>query len=91
MEALNNIIKHSQATVIDVNLNYTKESLLLEMSDNGIGINWQKLEEKRSSKMPAGLNNMKKRARMINGTCDVKSNTSGTKVFVTIPLQTNEH
>jgi signal transduction histidine kinase len=89
-EALNNIIKHAKASEIYVNLNYTPDQLLLAIADNGSGIKWRELEEKKSTKMPAGLNNMKKRAKMINGSCDIKSSETGTKVLITIPLQTNE-
>jgi two-component system, NarL family, sensor kinase len=89
-EALNNIIKHSKATEIKITLIYTQAYLTLKIQDNGIGINWQELEKIKSSKMSAGLNNMKKRAKMINGTFDIKSTNQGTKISVTIPFQINE-
>jgi two-component system, NarL family, sensor kinase len=89
-EALNNILKHSKATDIDISLTYTKAYLMLEIKDNGIGINWEEIEKVRSAKMIAGLNNMKKRAKMINGSCEITSSQNGTIVLVTIPLQTND-
>lgn len=89
-EALNNIIKHSKATEIKIMLNYERDYLLLEIQDNGIGIDWLTLEKTISAQMSAGLNNMKKRAKMINGSCEIKSDNTGTTVLVTIPLQTNE-
>jgi two-component system, NarL family, sensor kinase len=89
-EALNNIIKHSKATHIHVTLSYFENSLMVEIRDNGVGINWSSLEKTKSGQMPAGLNNMKKRAKMINGSCEIKSDHTGTTVVVTIPLQINE-
>lgn len=89
-EALNNIIKHSKATIINIILNYTQKDLIVEIQDNGVGINWLALEKNKSIEMTSGLNNMKKRAKMINGSCEIKSNQTGTTVLVTIPLQTNE-
>lgn len=86
-EALNNIIKHSKATQISVSLEYTPIHLKLKIEDNGIGINWEELEKIKSSKMSAGLNNMKKRAKMINGTFDIKNINHGTKILVTIPFE----
>jgi two-component system, NarL family, sensor kinase len=89
-EALNNILKHSKATEIHISLTYTQAYLTLQIKDNGIGINWEEIEKVKSSKMSAGLNNMKKRAKMINGFCEIKSKQTGTTVLVTIPLQANE-
>jgi signal transduction histidine kinase len=62
----------------------------LKIQDNGIGINWSQVEKTISTQMSAGLNNMKKRAKMINGSCEISSDNAGTIVLVTIPLQTNE-
>lgn len=89
-EALNNIIKHSKATAIDIVLNYFETDLNVKIQDNGIGINSTVNDKMKFKEMSAGLNNMKKRAKMINGSCDIKSNQTGTTVLVTIPLQTNE-
>ena len=36
-EILNNIIKHAQATKIFIGLDYTDQTLLLEVTDNGVG------------------------------------------------------
>ena len=89
-EALNNIIKHSKATRINIILTYTETDLIVAVQDNGVGISWSEYEKNKPFKMSAGLNNMKKRAKMINGSFEIKSNETGTTVLVTIPLQTNE-
>lgn len=89
-EALSNIIKHSKATKIDISLSYSFQYLILKIQDNGIGIDSAELEKKTTNRMSAGLNNMQKRAKMINGSCEIKSENTGTTVLVTIPLQTND-
>jgi signal transduction histidine kinase len=89
-EALNNIIKHSKASCICVKLNYTNNSVELTLMDNGVGINWGFIERERSKKIMAGLSNMQKRAKMLNGACEITSNKFGTKVCVTVPLEKNE-
>ncbi len=37
-EAMTNILKHSQATGVNVNLGYIQKSVILSISDNGIGM-----------------------------------------------------
>lgn len=85
-EALNNIIKHSNATAISFHLNYTATHLKLSIRDNGKGINWAELEKTKSKKIMAGLNNMKARAKIVNGTCTIYSDHSGTIITVIVPI-----
>lgn len=89
-EALNNIIKHSKASQISVKLNYTEDFVELTLLDNGIGINWSYVEKERGKKIMAGLNNMQKRAKMLNGKCEITSDDWGTKVCVIVPLEKDE-
>lgn len=67
-ESLNNILKHAKATKISVSIT---ESPVFEMtiSDNGGGFNTDKIPEHKS----IGLDNMYKRARMINYTLKIES------------------
>jgi len=89
-EAFNNIIKHSKANMIDLRLSYTPSSLQLSINDNGIGINWKELEEKKSFRAMSGLNNMKERARKINGNLTIQSEPNkGTSIHIKIPF--DEH
>ena len=85
-EALNNIIKHSNASEIQFKLHYTETYLRLSIHDNGIGINWAQLEKTKSKRIMAGLNNMKARIKIVNGTCIIHSDDSGTTVIVTAPI-----
>lgn len=55
-EALNNILKHSKATEVDINLVRNETELSLYIQDNGVGIDLEKLRQ-----FGNGLRNMKKR------------------------------
>ncbi|HEX6845825.1 MAG TPA: two-component regulator propeller domain-containing protein [Chitinophagaceae bacterium] len=66
-EALNNAVKYSQCTQIDLILNLKNRFLKLELADNGKGFNIEEI------KRGNGLNNLEKRAKEINGQIDIKS------------------
>ncbi len=78
-EALTNVIKHSNAKNVKVDLQVLEHGLLLILRDNGSG--WQ---SPRSSS-GRGLSHMKRRAEEIGGNLFVL-NGQGTQVRVEIPL-----
>ncbi len=80
-EAINNIIKHAQATVIDIHLHYNNILLTMQINDNGKGFNVEQI-------VPGtGIQNIKKRAALLKGTCTISSTeNSGTKIKIEIPL-----
>ncbi len=55
-EALNNILKHSKATLVTISLERVPDGLTLYIQDNGVGIDLDKLRQ-----FGNGLKNMKKR------------------------------
>ncbi len=66
-EFFSNSVKYSEATTIDVTLEYTPEALIITATDNGIGF------EVSSAEKGSGLINMKSRAELINGTFNINS------------------
>jgi len=81
-EALNNIIKHSGASSIDLHLDYKNDSLILSVNDNGRGF-----DPLNNKKMCTGLTNIKKRTSMLNGICSIESEiNSGTTIKIQIPI-----
>lgn len=79
-EALNNIIKHAAAFVIDINLHYTNNLLTVQIHDNGRGFN---IAETRHG---TGLQNIKKRATLLKGNITISSSAGeGTKIKIEIP------
>ena len=78
-EALNNVLKHSQSSVVKINIT-VQETLIIEIRDDGVGINLEKLR-----KFGNGLNNMKKRMNSINGEFNIE-NRQGTITTFYLPL-----
>ena len=73
-EALNNVLKHSQASEVVITVTVT-DRLMIEIADNGVGIDMDKIR-----KFGNGLHNMKKRIDSISGTFRIE-NHQGTKTF----------
>ena len=67
-EALENIIRHSQATHITLTINHTADALSLEIIDNGVGFDPQKIPSE-----TYGLRGLKERASLIGGECQIIS------------------
>lgn len=81
-EALTNIVKHSQATQVDVSLLENGQQLLFEITDNGIGFNPDNVEEG----LHVGLQSMQARIQRIGGTLSIVSISGHTTIRVVITL-----
>lgn len=81
-EALTNVIRHANATRVEVRLKEETGHLVLEIEDNGEGFSENNLHDEHS----LGLLGMKERAYSFGGTLDITSTIgSGTKVVVSVP------
>ena len=81
-EALANAAKHSQARRVDIRLWTTRERVLLEVADNGLGFDLRKM----SITLGHGLSNMHIRARKIGGDVEITSGPGeGTTVLAWVP------
>jgi two-component system, NarL family, sensor kinase len=84
-EVMNNIVKHAEASVIDINLHYTDALLTMEIKDNGKGFYTDR------NQPGTGLQNIKKRAAILNGNLIINSTINiGTQIKVQIPLHEND-
>jgi signal transduction histidine kinase len=72
-EIFNNILKHSQATIVYVDLILKKPGIFLLIKDNGVGFNITVCKEK----MGNGLNNIHQRVNLLNGSFTVASHPGG--------------
>lgn len=86
-EAINNVYKHAQATTISIKLFFDKNSMDIEIEDDGIGFNYEdiikKVEEGGSN---YGLEIMRERIEVLNGKLEIKKGTSsGSLMKVVIP------
>jgi len=78
-EALNNVLKHSQSSVVRINVAIS-ERLVIEIQDDGVGIDMDRLR-----KFGNGLNNMKKRMASIDGEFNIE-NWKGTRTTFFLQL-----
>ena len=84
IEALTNISRHAQATMVNVSLTCRNNSLILEISDNGCGIS----SEACNSPTAYGLLGMQERARLCQGELVFNGIPgSGTTVCLSIPIE----
>jgi ligand-binding sensor domain-containing protein/signal transduction histidine kinase len=81
-EAVNNVVKHAQASEAWIRLRLSPEHFILEIEDNGRGIGNQAAPQNRN-----GLRNMKKRMADIHGEFSIASGANGgTIVRLTVPI-----
>ena len=84
-EALTNVVRHSHATRVTVDLRYHPSELMLTIVDNGIG--FQLTEVTLRSKGHFGLQGMRERAEQIAGALNIESSPQGgTKIMLRVPL-----
>jgi signal transduction histidine kinase len=87
-EALNNAIKHSEATLIEIKMIYqNKTGLQLIIQDNGKGFNREAVE--RDPEKGSGLRNMQNRMKLIGGSLFIDGK-KGTKIKITLPIIVHE-
>jgi len=80
-EALNNILKHAEASAVSISLQVENDSMLLSICDNGIGFNTAQQTHRN------GISNMMERAKRWKGSLQVKSaNSEGTVILVKLPF-----
>ena len=80
-EAVSNIIKYADAIAAKVTLTENKDTINLEIVDNGKGFN---VEETLDQKDAFGLHNIIERSKAIGGNASIISNEKGTKIVVLI-------
>jgi PAS domain S-box-containing protein len=82
-EALTNILRHAQATQVDVAVKHEAGELVLTIKDNGRGIS----DEEKTSPQSLGLLGMRERVSLIGGQIDITgAKGEGTVATVRVPL-----
>ncbi len=81
-EALNNVVRHSGATLADLRLDRKMDDVYFSISDNGKGFH----PGQTNTPSGHGMNNMHERVNLLNGTIDIKSAADkGTLIMIKIP------
>jgi signal transduction histidine kinase len=82
-EALNNAVKHSDATRLLLHLRVEDNQVMVSVEDNGRGFAWEQLKPERN-----GLNNMNERLRDLGGKFHLVSKPgTGCRVEFIVPLR----
>jgi len=86
-ETLTNVVRHAEATQVNIYLRQEDEKLILEVQDNGRGVTGRELSGTRS----LGLLGMRERATMLDGEVNILGRQGkGTTVGLRIPVQRPE-
>jgi len=82
-ECVNNVIKHAEATLLDIAIIQDTDGISVSIEDNGKGFNIKN----KSAVDGIGLNNIRSRVNFLKGTVDFDSATGkGTLVAIHIPV-----
>ena len=83
-EALTNVMHHAQATRCTVSIRVTPDHLILDITDNGVGLSANR-------EGGVGLRSMRERAEELGGSCTIEAlPAGGTCVAATLPLYLEE-
>jgi two-component system, NarL family, sensor kinase len=88
-ESLNNVIKHAKAKKLEISIEFSKETITITITDDGIGFEIERSTMEGPPRNGAGLKNMRKRASIIGAELKIDSSVSmGTNIVLKIPAKT---
>jgi signal transduction histidine kinase len=91
-EAINNARKHAQAKVINVSVERHGRELAIEIADDGVGFDMEKVNSGYNRRGSLGMVNMRERAALLDGNLHIDSKPGkGTKITIIAPLYTIQH
>jgi signal transduction histidine kinase len=79
-ESLHNIIKHADATHVDIDIEIKMNTLCISIKDNGKGFN-----QSEANQFSNGLKNMRERVEVLQGQFIIK-NFKGTLITICLPI-----
>lgn len=87
-EGCSNAIKHSNASKVDIRMEYKEQELLLSIIDDGQGFDISMIPEKsRNDNSGFGLSMMRERIYLLSGKIELKSAPGrGFAIYITIPI-----
>ncbi len=85
-ECLTNVHRHSDSKTASIRMARESSQITLDIRDEGKGISPERLAEIRSGRSGVGIRGMQERLRQFEGTMNIESGSSGTRIFVTIPI-----
>jgi PAS domain S-box-containing protein len=91
-EALTNVHKHSGSSVVNILFALDPDHARLEIQDNGSGMSRPTLQHllEGVAETGIGIAGMRERARELGGTLEIDSNSTGTRLRLTLPRSNPE-
>ncbi len=90
-ESLTNVVRHAQASSVDLKLIRQPEQVRLIVRDDGCGFTPPSLSDAALPHTGLGLAGMQERARLLGGRLEIESHpTQGTVIQATIPLKPHQ-
>ncbi|SFL88858.1 two-component system, NarL family, sensor histidine kinase DegS [Paenibacillus sp. 1_12] len=87
-EAFSNVLKHSQASHVTLELTYQQQMVKVTVKDNGIGFMVEQVDKKIDKGSHYGLMGMRERVELLEGRMEVESDIgAGAKVSMLIPIK----
>jgi signal transduction histidine kinase len=88
-ESLNNIIKHANATHVNIYVRFEEKQVRINVRDNGIGFDLDSVKHRLTNRPSLGLAGMEERAALLGGSVSVQSRPGyGTEVEAVVPYHT---
>ena len=85
-ECLTNIHRHSESKTASIRIARESNQITLDIRDQGKGMSPARLAEIQSGRSGVGIGGMRERLRQFEGIMKIESDSSGTRIFATIPL-----
>ena len=85
-ECLTNIHRHSESETASIRIACESNQIALDIRDQGKGMSPARLAAIQSGRSGVGIGGMRERLRQFEGTMNIESDGSGTRIFATIPL-----
>jgi PAS domain S-box-containing protein len=87
-EALSNIVKHAQATRIEITIKKHERQVAFRVHDNGRGLDRDHILSRNTSSRGLGLTAIAERVRMLGGTLEISSHEGkGTSITFVVPVR----
>ncbi|SEC33931.1 sensor histidine kinase [Paenibacillus sp. GP183] len=91
-EAFSNVVKHSNASFVSLELTLENEHVKIYIVDNGIGFDVEKTQQIITKGNNFGLLGMRERVELLEGNMEIVSEkNSGAKITMVIPIGSPDH
>ena len=85
-ECLTNIHRHSGSKTASIQIVRGTTNITVDVRDEGRGMSADRLAEVQSCGSGVGIRGMRERLRQFSGNLSIESNSTGTRILVTIPI-----